>query len=217
MPAPLLPIERKVYHFLLDYLAEQTFQPSVREIARRFRIRSTKTVTDILGDLERKGYIERVAGRSRGVRLVGYAGPVGTRPVPLYSRAHAAPPALRREDIVRHYVLDRAILPSDDAFLVLAVGDSCAAHGILDGDLVIVHPSARLAESGTAAMRIGDWIHVVSVRREGASLILEPGGESATPERLGAGDDYAVLGVTAGVVRAAGSAQVVVHPGVTGT
>jgi hypothetical protein len=46
MSDPLTPIERKVYHYLLDFLAENTYQPSVREIGRRLRIKSTKTVTD---------------------------------------------------------------------------------------------------------------------------------------------------------------------------
>ena len=57
MSDPLTPIERKVYHYLLDFLAENTYQPSVREIGRRLRIRSTKTVTEILQSLADKGYV----------------------------------------------------------------------------------------------------------------------------------------------------------------
>jgi len=79
----LTPIEQKVYHFLLDHLSEHTFQPSVRDIARHCRIASTKTVTDLLASLEAKGYVEREPGRSRGVKLLGYAGPVGVVPVPV--------------------------------------------------------------------------------------------------------------------------------------
>jgi SOS-response transcriptional repressor LexA len=52
--APLTQVERKVYHFLIDYLAEHTFQPSVREIARHFRIPSTKTVTDLIAAIAEK-------------------------------------------------------------------------------------------------------------------------------------------------------------------
>src|SRR3569832_180709 len=57
MAEPLTPIERKVYHYLLDFLAENTYQPSIREIGKRFRIKSTKTVSDILQSLAEKGYI----------------------------------------------------------------------------------------------------------------------------------------------------------------
>ena len=64
MRAPLTTIEQDVYQFLLDHLAEHTFQPSVRDIGRHCKIASTKSVTDLLASLETKGYIEREPGRS---------------------------------------------------------------------------------------------------------------------------------------------------------
>src|SRR5690606_549983 len=69
--APLTAVERKLWHYLIDFLAAHTFQPSVREIARHFRIPSTKTVVDLIGSLEAKGYVRRTAGRSRGLVIEG--------------------------------------------------------------------------------------------------------------------------------------------------
>jgi len=68
MPDQLSTIERRVYHYLLDFLSEHTYQPSIREIGKRFRIKSTKTVSDILQSLADKGFIQRDPARSRGVR-----------------------------------------------------------------------------------------------------------------------------------------------------
>src|SRR5437868_6804486 len=48
MTEPLTPLERRVYHYLIDFLAENTYQHSIREIAKKFRIKSTKTVSDLL-------------------------------------------------------------------------------------------------------------------------------------------------------------------------
>src|SRR5918997_7113464 len=90
MSEPLSPTEKRVYQYLLDFLAENTYQPSIREIGKRFRIKSTKTVSDILGSLAQKGYIERDPSRSRGVRLVGYSGIGGTAAVPYYAGADGA-------------------------------------------------------------------------------------------------------------------------------
>ena len=73
MSEPLTQLEQQVYHYMIDFLAENTYQPSVREIARQFRIKSTKTVSDLLHALENKGYIQRDESRSRGVRLLGFA------------------------------------------------------------------------------------------------------------------------------------------------
>src|SRR5687768_9562115 len=46
MPEPLTNQEQQVYHYLLDFLAENTYQPSIRDIAKQFGIKSTKTVSD---------------------------------------------------------------------------------------------------------------------------------------------------------------------------
>ena len=58
----------------------------MREIGKRFRIKSTKTVSDLLHSLARKGYIERDPSRSRGVQLLGYQGSRRTQPVPFYGK-----------------------------------------------------------------------------------------------------------------------------------
>ena len=123
---PLTRIEDELYRFLLDFLAEHTFQPSVREIGRALKIPSTKSVTDLLAALERKGYIRKAFGRSRGVSLVGFAGAIGTMPVPLVS-LNPATGAFETDD---HVTLDRRLVAATDAFLVraLPLGEIGRAH-----------------------------------------------------------------------------------------
>src|SRR5919199_6052416 len=98
MSEPLTNIEQKVYHYLLDFLTENTYQPSVREIGRKFRIKSTKTVSEILQSLANKGYIERDPSRSRGVRLLGFQAAGHTQPVPYFGKIAAGEPALLAEN-----------------------------------------------------------------------------------------------------------------------
>src|SRR3954449_10467275 len=137
MPESLTALERRVFHYLIDFLADNTFQPSIREIARKFRIKSTKTVSDLLHSLQRKGYIERDASRSRGVRLLGYAAGGQTQPVPYYGRIHAGEPALRPEHRVGFLTVDRRFLPGEDIFALKAEGDSMNGRAILNGDFVL--------------------------------------------------------------------------------
>src|SRR5512141_931831 len=122
MRAPLTSIEQKVYHYLLDHLAEHTFQPSVRDIGRHCHIASTKSVTDLLASIEAKGYIERAPGRSRGVKLLGHAGPSGVTPVPVMQVAAGQHAPVATGSLS----LDRALVPSDECFLV-PVSDDCGA------------------------------------------------------------------------------------------
>src|SRR5512143_90056 len=112
MNDPLTPLERRVYHYLIDYLAEHPYQPSVREIARRFRIRSTKSVAELIESLANKGFVERPDGRSRGVRLIGYSSIGRTQPVPVYERVNADEPYLSDKNRSRFVAMDRAFLPN---------------------------------------------------------------------------------------------------------
>jgi repressor LexA len=196
MRAPLTPFEQQVYHFLLDFLSDHTFQPSVREIARHFRIPSTKSVADLLASLERKGYVEREPGRSRGVELLGFAGGAGTVPVPVMHMdvAKAEPQA---ED---HVTLDRRLVPSDDVFLVRATREPAPAHGLRIGDLLLVHPSARAKDGDVVVVRLGREVIVGAMQRQGAAVFLDAPLAGARGQ-LTPADDYAVLGVLVGVIR----------------
>jgi repressor LexA len=153
MPEPLTELERRVYHYLIDFLSENTFQPSIREIARELGIKSTKTVSDLLRSLERKGCIERDQSRSRGVRLVGYAVGGKTQPVPCFGTVTAgATPAIRPEQRRGFITVDRRFLPGDDVYFLKISGDAFAAHGIFDGDYVLVSPTVRTLPRTNASL-----------------------------------------------------------------
>src|SRR5215210_3778524 len=124
MTETLTSLERRVYHYLIDFLAENTYQPSIREIGRRFRIKSTKTVSDILQALAQKGYIERDPSRSRGVRILGYHGTGGTQPVAYYGKIAAGEPHLIPEHREGFITMDRRFVPSDEAFFMKIKGVS---------------------------------------------------------------------------------------------
>src|SRR5262245_15201359 len=70
MPKPLTSTERRIIDSLVEYRRKNTYQPSIREIGKRFGIKSTKTVSEYLQSLADKGWVERDPSRSRGVRLI---------------------------------------------------------------------------------------------------------------------------------------------------
>ncbi len=193
---PLTRIEAELYEFLIDFLAEHTYQPSVREIGRALKIPSTKSVADLLTSLAAKGYVRKEHGRSRGVALVGFAGALGTIPVPLLA-LRPDTGQLEEED---HVTLDRRLVSAPDAFLVRALPRGAPASGVFDGDLVIVHPSARAHDGDLIVARVGGAIVIRTMTRRGATLVLDATGADDELE-LAAGDDFVVLGVVAGVIR----------------
>jgi tRNA(adenine34) deaminase len=77
MPKPLTESERDVLDYLIEYLRENTYPPSVREIGGRLGIRSTRKVAEILDVLAVKGWIERTPARSRAMRVLVMDPPEG--------------------------------------------------------------------------------------------------------------------------------------------
>jgi len=201
MAEPLNQLERRVYHYMIDFLAENTYQPSIREIARKFRIKSTKTVSDLLHSLENKGYIERDESRSRGVRLLGFAAAGATQPIPYYGKIHAGEPRLMPEDRKGYITVDRRFLPSDDAFFLKVKGDSMVDRGILDGDFVMVTPTATPKDGDIIAARLGEDATIKTLRVDGQQIVLEPANAAERPIPVAPDDDYAALGVVCGVFR----------------
>lgn len=140
MLEPLTDLERGILEYLIEYLRRNTYQPSIREIGRRFQIKSTKTVSEHLQSLADKGWIERDPARSRGIRILGLELDTDTVSVPLYERT--TPAADSAETPARHINLDRSLVGATRAFFIPMPDDSLVDSGIHEGDLLLVLPAA---------------------------------------------------------------------------
>jgi repressor LexA len=208
MPEPLTPIEQRVYHYLLDFLCDNTYQPSVREIGKEFQIKSTKTVSELLQSLADKGYIERDPSRSRGVKLLGHEAKRRTQPVPYYGRIAAGEPALLPENRNGFITLDRRFIPSPEVFFLRVKGESMVGRGILDGDYVLVHPQ-EAKDGDIVAARLGEEATIKTLRRRDGKIVLEPANAAEKEIVVQKGSDFSVLGVACGVFRPFSEMEVV--------
>jgi repressor LexA len=201
MTEPLTPVERRVYQFLIDFLAENTYQPSIREIGKRFRIKSTKTVSDLLQSLAEKGYIERDPSRSRGVRILGFQATSRVQPVPYFGKIHAGEPACLPEHRAGFITMDRRFVPSEQSFFLKVKGDSMIGRGINDGDYVMVNPAATASDGEVVAARLGEDATIKTFSQQNGSVVLKPENPTEREIAVKPGDDFAVLGVVSGVFR----------------
>jgi len=201
MAEALTPLEGSVYNYLLDFTAENTYQPSIRDIGKKFQIKSTKTVSDLLQSLARKGYIERDPARSRGVRLLGFTGGSKTKPVPYYGRIHAGEPALLPEHRAGFITMDRRFIPTEEVFFLKVKGDSMTGRAISDGDFVMVNPSAKPKQNDIIAARIGEEGTVKTLTHQNGTVVLAPANPAEREITIKPGDDFGILGVVCGVFR----------------
>ncbi len=203
MPEPLSKIEKRILNYLVDYLRQHTYQPSIREIGKRFGIKSTKTVSEHLQSLADKGYIERDASRSRGVKILGMNLAPDMVSIPSYGKIAAGRPALLRENVAEEFQLDRKLAGSADSFFLEVQGDSMQGMGILPGDLALVEPAEEdeIENGEIVAARVDGDATVKRYFANDGQVVLEPANTNYAPLLVHEHNDFTVLGRVTGLFR----------------
>lgn len=60
----------KILYIIKDFIIEHGYSPTVREIGKLAGLRSSATVDTYLKILQKKGYIKKVEGKMRTIRIV---------------------------------------------------------------------------------------------------------------------------------------------------
>ena len=165
---PLTEKQATVYKLIVQYLAEG-IPPTVRELCREAKIKSTSTVHGILAALEEAGYITRNAGNSRGIRLTGSS---PSAQVPVLGKVTAGNPILAVEQIE-----DYIPYPTRDAeglFALRVSGLSMRDAGILDGDLIVADKNITARSGDIVVAMIEDEATVKRLGFEGGVPVLYP-------------------------------------------
>lgn len=199
MPEPLTKLERRILDYLVDYLRRNTYQPSIREIGRRFDIKSTKTVSEYLQSLADKGWIERDPSRSRGVKLLG----IDLSPQTVTVQCYGAAGADGESRVAGELELDRRLAGGTGAFCVTLPGSDVSAYGARDGDLLLAEPVAadELDEGDIVVARLGGRMALRRHFRRNGESVLEPETADFPPALLRHGSGVVVLGRVVSVIR----------------
>jgi len=184
MPPALTETERKILDFMVQYLRQNTYQPSIREIGEHFEIKSTKTVSEHLQALADKGYLERDPSRSRGVRILGVDLHPQTVSVPCYAELPEDRGRIRTDRAEMFLTIDRRLAGTEGGYFVRAARGDLPALGVSEGDFVLVEPvvPGELEDGSVVVARLEDAPAYFQYRGNGrGSAVLEPlGGGSPT-------------------------------------
>jgi repressor LexA len=147
--------QRTILEFISDYIAEHDRPPTNREIGQAMSIASTGHVDYHLSVLAKKGYIEREANTSRGLRLTAVSEPHPRRRVfhvPVVGRIAAGAPIEAISDPNDAVELGDEFA-CEDAYALRVRGTSMIEDLIADGDLVVVQP-AQTANNGDVVVAL---------------------------------------------------------------
>jgi repressor LexA len=201
----------EVFEFLLGYMAENGYPPTIREIREAFHLSSNRGVVDHLRALERKGYIRRDRGSSRAIEVLHRAetnsseGSVETDIVhlPILGRIEAGIPAPPTEEARDGIGLDVNLFNGGGDFLLEVKGDSMTGDHIIAGDLVVVK-RVEMAENGDTVVAMVDGEATVKrYCKRGRKVFLQPANPSYEPIVFGDGEarTCTMLGKVVGIIR----------------
>jgi len=197
--------QEEILSFIREFAGEYGYSPTVREIAKRFGMRSTNAVADHLRALERKGAIVRRERAARGIRLRDEReGAVeGARRVPVVGQIAAGTPILAEENIEDWLALDDGFLPGGKLFALRVLGDSMVGANILDGDFVIVRMQEEAERGQIVAALIGEEATLKTYVPQGGSVLLLPANPAYDPIVFNSadGESFRILGVAVGLLR----------------
>ena len=211
MAKPLSDRQERILEFIEEFLSENNYPPTVRDIQNGCEISSTSVVDYNLRILQREGHLHRENEVSRSIQLLG--GPrrrmanVVTVPV-LSAIAAGEPLPVPTQDGWAGDGADTVDLPTyltrgkENVFGVRVKGQSMIDALITDGDLVLLEPTESASNGDMVAAWLRDHQEVTLKRffLENGRVRLQPANPSMDPIYVPA-DKVAVQGRVVGVIR----------------
>lgn len=214
--------------FIHQRLEESGISPSFEEMKEALDLKSKSGVHRLIGALEERGFIRRLANRARALEVTKMPEGGSTRSatitkltpaiasnkaqvnlpvaandvleVPLHGRIAAGVPieALEGQNSLS---VPMALLGAGEHYALEVAGDSMMEAGILDGDYALIKKAntARDGEIVVALVR-GEEATLKYLRREGQQIRLDPANSRYEPQYYPA-HEVEVQGKLAGLLR----------------
>jgi repressor LexA len=192
--------QREILDFIVRWVEEQGFPPTLQEIAGKFRFASVNAVRDHLKALERKGYLRRRAGASRSLTLEPAALPPRGRPI--VGTVPAGTPIMAEENFEGYLDLNEYFGRGEGTFLLRVRGESMIEAGIHDGDIAVVRYQNEVAGGEIGVAFIDGEATVKRIFPEKGGWRLQPENTSLAPIHVRAGEEeFCIAGKVIGVIR----------------
>ena len=181
----------RILDYVNQFIQENGYAPSVREIGAAVGLRSTASVSYHIQALQDKGLLLTPGAKGRKRAIV-----TGARPgqIPVIGVVTAGLPILAVENQEGTLCWDG----EPGCFALRVRGDSMIGAGILSGDKVVVRPQQTAPDGQIVVARIGDEATVKRLRRRDGQIWLMPENDNYEPID---GSEAEIIGLVKAVVR----------------
>ena len=157
---PLTTAQKELYDYLVDYINENQYSPSIRQMMTAMKLRSPAPIQSRLERLRNKGYIDWHEGKARTIRILHRE----KSGVPILGAIAAG--GLVEPFIEEKEKLDlSSLFQRSNCFALRVVGDSMIEDLIAEGDIAIMRSLAKGEE-----LKEGE---IVAARVEGVGTTLK--------------------------------------------
>lgn len=192
--------QQQVLDFIINYLKNTGYPPTVREVGNEFKI-SSKGAYDHLIAIEKKGYIKRSPTKPRAIEIMDFvhgrtSGPMVE--IPVVGKVAAGEPLLATQNIERILSLSVDMIRAEEPFALKIKGDSMIGAGILEGDYVIVKKQPSAEQGDIVVALIGDDATVKRFYKADDHVRLQPENPDMEPIIV---KDVVIIGKVIGLFR----------------
>ena len=182
---------QQILDYVNQFMQQNGYAPSVREIGAAVGLRSTASVSYHLRQLQEKGILQDPGAKGRKRAIV-----TSQRPgqIPVIGLVTAGLPILAVEN-------QEGTMPWEGdprCFALRVRGESMIGAGILDGDRVVVRPQAYAEDGQIVVARIEDEATVKRLSRKNGEVWLLPENPAFDPID---GSEAEIIGIVKAVYR----------------
>ena len=202
--------QQDVLNVLANHIEQTGLPPTRAEIATELGFKSANAAEEHLKALARKGAIEKIAGTSRGLRIIENpeavlepATAANENQLPIVGKVAAGSPVLAIEHVEAHCPVAPNFFHPPANYMLNVQGDSMIDIGIHDGDLLAVHQTKSVKNGDIVVARIDDEVTVKRYEKLSPSKILlhAENADYAPIEVDLSYQDFDIEGLSVGVIR----------------
>lgn len=194
----------EILTYIKEYVVNNGYPPTVREICAAIGVSSPATVHAHLQNLENKGMIKKEETKNRAIELLvdnEFASKEDSVvEVPLLGKITAGSPIEAIEHPDEYFSLPAYMIPNNKEVFTLNVsGESMINAGIFDGDIIVIEKT-NTARNGeiVAAMTEENEVTLKRFYKEDGYFRLQPENDTMDPIIL---DQVTILGKAIGLYR----------------
>ncbi len=186
----------KVYNFTIDFISDNGFPPSVREICAKLNIKSTATAYSYIEKLKARGLLDKSPLKKRAITVSNRKSDY--KSIPLVGTVRAGSPIFAVENLEGYYPIPEEFNTGGTEFALRVQGDSMINAGIYENDIIIVKQQNDANNGDIVVALVEDGATVKRIFKRDGKVILHPENDALEDMVF---DNVIVLGIVKGLMR----------------